>query len=85
MTLKDILGMLFVACGATLGTVANKLLGLGWYVGSAVLLVFGSSLIWSAARDRKMREALDQVPGDWGDRHYVSGQHATDSSDGPED
>ncbi|GGC94567.1 hypothetical protein [Undibacterium terreum] len=81
MKLKDLAGMLFSVGGATLGTVAYRLLGIFWFFGGLILLAVSLSLIWSAARDRKLRDALDQVPGDWGDRHYLSGASPTDGFD----
>lgn len=73
--------MSFIGAGATAGTIGYRILGLQWYFGACVLLIIGVLLIWSAARDRKINEALDEVPGDWGDRHYVSGSHGTDDFD----
>ena len=85
MKLKDALGLIFIGVGVTVGTVGYRILGLQWYFASCVSLVIGVFLIWSASRDRKIREALDEGPGDWGDRHYISGSHATDDFDiGPD-
>jgi hypothetical protein len=81
MKTKDILGMLFCSAGATIGTIGYRLLGLEWYFGACVLLFIGGWLIWDAARDRKLRKAMDEVPGDSGDRHYISGASATDGFD----
>lgn len=78
MTLKDIVGMVFIGAGATVATVGYRLLGMQWFLGAVVLLGIGLGFIWSAARDRKIRDALDEVPGDWGDRHFISGEHSTD-------
>jgi purine-cytosine permease-like protein len=81
MKLKDALGLIFIGVGATVATVGYRILGLQWYFAACVPLAIGVFLIWSANRDRKIREALDEVPGDWGDRHYSSGSHATDDFD----
>lgn len=81
MKLKDALGLIFIGVGTTLATVGYRILGLQWYFDACVPLAIGVFLIWSANRDRKIREALDEVPGDWGDRHYISGAHATDDDD----
>lgn len=81
MTIKDIFGLLFCGIGATIGTVGYRLLGLAWYFGASVFLMMGILLIWSAARDRRLRDSLDEVSGDWGDRHYTSGASATDGID----
>lgn len=78
MNLKDAAGVIFIGAGATVGTVGYRILGLEWYFGACILLGIGVLLIWSAARDRKIRAALDEVPGDWGDRHYLSGSRAAD-------
>jgi hypothetical protein len=78
MKLKDVVGLMFIGTGTAVGTVGYRILGLQWFFGACVLLAFGMLLIWSAARDRKIREGLDEVGGDWGDRHYESGSHATD-------
>lgn len=81
MKFKDAAGMVFIGAGATVGTVGYRILGLQWYFGACLLLAVGAVLIWSAARDRKFREALDQVPGDWGNKDYISGSRATDDFD----
>lgn len=81
MKLKDAVGLIFIGAGATVGTVGYRILGLHWYFGACVLLAIGMLFIWSAARDRKISGALDQVPGDWGNRGYISGSHATDEFD----
>lgn len=81
MTTKDIIGMIFCGAGATVGTIGYRLLGVEWYFGACILLVIGTCFIWDAARDRKLRDALDEVPGDWGDRHYISGASSTDGFD----
>jgi hypothetical protein len=78
MKLKDVVGLMFIGAGATVSTVGYRILGLQWYFGACVLLAIGMLLIWSAARDRKIRAGLGEVGGDWGDSHYVSGSHATD-------
>ncbi|MFL6672870.1 MAG: hypothetical protein ACJ8LG_06235 [Massilia sp.] len=85
MTLKDALGVTFIALGASVATLGYRILGLQWYFGAAVLFLAGLLLIWSAARDRKIQRALDEVDGDWGDRHYLSGTHATDALDSAAD
>jgi hypothetical protein len=79
--LKDIAGLMFIGAGAAVGTVGYRILGLQWYLGACVLFSIGMLLIWSSARDRKIREGLDEVGGDWGDTHYISGSHATDDVD----
>jgi purine-cytosine permease-like protein len=84
MKLKDALGIIFIGIGVTVATVGYRLLGLHWYFAACVLIIVGMLLIWSASRDRKIREALDDIPGDWGDRHYISGAHATDDLDMPD-
>lgn len=81
MSLRDIIGLLFWGAGVTVGTVGYRLLGLEWYFGACGLVSIGVFFIWSAARDRKLQKALDKVPGDWGDRHYISGKSATDGLD----
>lgn len=81
MKLKDVLGLMFIATGTSVGTVGYKILGLQWYFGACIFLAIGLILIWGAARDRKIRESLNEVGGDWGDTHYVSGSHATDDVD----
>jgi purine-cytosine permease-like protein len=81
MKLKDALGLIFIGVGVTVGTVGYRILGIQWYFAACIPLAIGMFLIWSASRDRKIREALDEVPGDWGERHYVSGSHATDDLD----
>ena len=81
MKIKDVVGMVFVGAGVTVGTVGYRILGLQWYFGACIPLAIGVLLIWSAARDRKIREGLNEVGGDWGDRHYESGWHATDDFD----
>ncbi|MBC3809871.1 hypothetical protein [Undibacterium aquatile] len=81
MTIKDIVGLIFCGAGATLGTIGYRLLGLEWFFGACILLIIGTCLIWDASRDRKLRDALDDVPGDSGDRHYISGTSSTDGFD----
>ena len=81
MTLKDAIGMLFIGVGATVGTVAYRLLGIKWYVGAGIVLSIGVLLIWSAARDKKIRALMSDVYDDWGDGHYFSGGNATDDVD----
>ena len=81
MKLKDALGIIFIGVGVTVGTLGYRLLGLAWYFGACILMAIGMSLIWSARRDRKIHEALDGVPGDGGDRRYLSGSYATDGLD----
>ncbi|MGZ8304847.1 MAG: hypothetical protein ACXW2U_20215 [Telluria sp.] len=81
MKLKDVVGLMFIGAGTTVATIGYRILGLQWYFGACVLLAIGMLLIWSAARDRKIREGLNEVGGDWGDRHYGSGSHATDDVD----
>jgi hypothetical protein len=81
MKLKDALGLIFIGAGVAVATVGYRILGLQWYFAAWVPLAIGMFLIWNANRDRKIRTALDDVPGDWGDRHYISGSHATDDYD----
>jgi hypothetical protein len=81
MKLRDVVGLMFIGAGTTVGIVGYRILGLQWYFGACVLLAIGMLLIWSAARDRKIRKGLDEVGGDWGDRHYESGFHANDDVD----
>jgi hypothetical protein len=81
MNLKDAVGILFIATGTAFATLGYRILGMRWYVFAFGLLLVGVLLIWSAARDRKIRDELDDVAGDWGDRHYISGSHATDDVD----
>ncbi len=78
MTLRDIIGLIFCGAGATIGTIGYRLLGLEWYFGACGLFAIGLSFIWSAARERKLRHSMDDVPDDWGDRHYISGSSSTD-------
>jgi hypothetical protein len=82
MSIRDLIGIVFCIAGVTIGTMGYRLLGLQWYFGACALLVVGMLLIWSSARDRKIRDGLDDVPGDWGDRHYLSGSSSTDGYDG---
>jgi DUF1365 family protein len=85
MRLKDALGIVFIGIGVAVGTAGYRILGLQWYFSAWVPLAVGMFLIWSANRDRKIRDALDEVSGDWGDRHYFTGSHATDDFDiGPD-
>lgn len=81
MSLRDILGLIFCAIGVTVGTIGYRLLGLEWYFGAFGIISIGLLFIWSAVRDRKLQKALDEVSGDWGDRHYSSGASATDNLD----
>lgn len=81
MEVKDALGLILIGAGTTVGVVGYRLLDLLWYFGACIPLAIGALLIWSAARDRKIREALNQGPGDWGNRDYISGSRATDDFD----
>ncbi|PXX43222.1 hypothetical protein [Undibacterium pigrum] len=79
MKIKDFLGVAFCSTGIIIGVIGYRLLGLQWYFGACALIVTGTLFIYSAERDRKLRKALEDVPGDWGDRHYISG--ASSASD----
>jgi len=81
MTFKDFFGIVLATSGLAVGTMGYRLLGLAWYWSASLLAVAGLLLIWSAQRDRALRNALNDGPGDWGDRHYLGGGRATDSAD----
>lgn len=81
MTFKDFFGIVLATSGFAVGTMGYRLLGLAWYWSASVLTLAGLLLIWSAQRDRAIQNALSDGPGDWGDRHYLGGGHATDSAD----
>jgi len=81
MTFRDFFGIVLVTAGFAVGTMGYRLLGLAWYWSACVLLLTGGLLIWSAQRDRALRHALNDGPGDWGDRHYLGGGHTTDCAD----
>ena len=81
MTFKDFFGILFVTAGLAVATIGYRILGLAWYWSASMLGLAGLSSIWSAQRDRAIQNALSNGPGDWGDRHYLGGDRATDSAD----
>lgn len=81
MSFRDALGLIFCGAGVVVGTLGYRALGLQWYFAALILIAIGVVCIWTEARDRRLRKIGNEGPGDWGDRHYISGEHATDSGD----
>lgn len=78
MRFRDILGMLLFAAGVAIAALGYRVLGLGWCWIGAALTFAGLLLVLNEVRRRKLERELRQGggPGDWGDRHYLSGGSA---------
>jgi hypothetical protein len=93
MTLKELFGVLLVAAAIAIALLAYPLSGVAWYWTAIPLLVAGLLLIRRAQRERRTRpahaprestnflETLDDAFDAWGDRHHLSGSHASDRPD----
>jgi hypothetical protein len=79
MRLKDVIGLALCVVGISTGSLGLRLLGISWFWGGAAVLFLGLLLVLDSVREKKLRENLKEGgPGDWGDRHYLSGDSAGD-------
>ena len=83
MTPKDIIGIAFVIVGVPVMALGWRVLGATWAVIGMVAFFIGLWLIIDSAREKRLREMMrGGGPGDYGDRHYISGESASFSDHG---
>lgn len=87
MGVRDVLGLLLSAIGIGMAAVGYRVLGLTWFWIGAACLFVGLLLVLNEVRSRKFEREMRTGggPGDYGDRHYISGSSSTDFASGSGD